>query len=177
MPTEQEKVIKALQYAIQMEEDGKAFYQQSCGEASNELGRKLMESLAKQEDYHRVKFQNIYESLRKEHAWPKVDFKVDGGKTLRTVFAKQTEEGPVCAPGNDTELAVIQRAMKMEGDSYDFYHGRSEQADSSAEREFYETVAAEEWEHKLILTDYYEYLKEPAAWFVKTEKPSIDGGV
>jgi len=175
MPSEQEKVIKALKYAIKMEEDGKAFYLQACGESSNELGRKLLESLAKQEDYHRAKFQQIYESIRKEHAWPQVDFKLDGGRTLRTIFARQTEGGKACAPGDETELAVVQQAMRMEGDSYDFYHVRAEQAESDAEREFFQDIAAEEREHQLVMTDYYEFLKNPAGWFVKSEKPSLDG--
>jgi len=174
MPEEQDKLISALKYAIKMEEDGKAFYLQSCSEASNELGRKLLESLAKQEDYHRQKFTQIYEKIRQSRAWPEVDFKIDGGKTLRTVFAKESEKN-VCAPDNDTELAVIDKARQMEGESYDFYHKRGEQADSRAEREFYETLAAEEWEHQLVLNDYYEYLKNPAGWFVKTERQSIDG--
>ncbi|GAI26187.1 unnamed protein product, partial [marine sediment metagenome] len=42
--------------------------------------------------------------------------------------------------------------------------------------DFYETLAAEEREHHLILLDYYEYLKDPAGWFVKKEHPSLDGG-
>lgn len=176
MPTEQEKLIQALKYAIKMEEDGKTFYLNACGDSSNDLGKKLLESLAKQEDYHRTRFEQIYESIRKQRGWPQVDFKVDGGRTLRTIFARHTESGKACAPGNESELAVVQQAMRMEADSYDFYHGRAEQAESSAEREFYEEIAAEEREHQLVMTDYYEFLKNPAAWFVKTEKPSLDGG-
>jgi hypothetical protein len=36
-------------------------------------------------------------------------------------------------------------------------------------------VASEEKEHYLILLDYFEYLKDPAAWFVQKEHPSLDG--
>ena len=39
----------------------------------------------------------------------------------------------------------------------------------------YETIVAEEREHKLVLLDYWEFLKNPADWFVKTEHPSLDG--
>ncbi|GAH21770.1 unnamed protein product, partial [marine sediment metagenome] len=28
----------------------------------------------------------------------------------------------------------------------------------------------------LVLLDYYEYLKDPAGWFVRKEHPSLDGG-
>lgn len=176
MPTEQEKVIAALQYAIQMEKEGKAFYLQYCAESSNDLGRKLLASLAQQEDYHRIKFEQIYESIRRAHTWPQIDFKIDGGRTLRTIFAREIETGQTCAPGHDSELEVIQKAMRMEGDSFDFYHNRSEQAESSAEREFFDIIAAEEREHQLVLTDYFEFLKNPADWFTRTERHSLDGG-
>jgi len=34
------------------------------------------------------------------------------------------------------------------------------------------------WDRKIdiILLDYYEYLKDPAGWFTKKERPSLDGG-
>ena len=75
-----------------------------------------------------------------------------------------------------TELDAIQTAMDMENKTYDFYKGQGRSAAYNAERDFYETLAAEEREHHLILLDYYEYLKDPAGWFVKTEHPSLNGG-
>jgi len=66
--------------------------------------------------------------------------------------------------------------MDMESKTYDFYKSQVKKATYAAEREFYETLAAEEREHHLILLDYYEYLKNPAGWFVKQEHPSLDGG-
>ena len=44
------------------------------------------------------------------------------------------------------------------------------------ERVFYQALSAQEKEHHLILLDYYEYLKDPAAWFVEKEHHSLDGG-
>ena len=44
-----------------------------------------------------------------------------------------------------------------------------------SERDFYQTLAAEAREHHLIFLDYYEYLKDPAEWFVSKEHPSLDG--
>jgi rubrerythrin len=74
-----------------------------------------------------------------------------------------------------TELDAVQKAMQMEDKSYDVYHQRSEQAGPGAEKEFYETIAAEEREHKLVLLDYYEFMHDPAAWYVKSEHTSLDG--
>ena len=176
MTTGQEKTTQALQYAIQMEIDGKAFYLKASRESGNELGRKLLESLAAQEDYHRQKFEQIYENIRKSRNWPVVDFKPDGGKTLRTIFAVEISKPTSEIKVAQTELDAVQKAMQMEDKSYDFYHDRYEQVGPGAERDFFETIAAEEREHKLVLLDYYEFLQNPAGWFVKAEHPSLDGG-
>ena len=176
MPTEQEKTIQALRYAIQMEIDGKAFYLIASRESGNELGKKLLVSLADQEDYHRQKFDQIYENIRKAKSWIPVDFKPDGGKTPRTIFAREIENVTSSAKVTQAEIDSIRIAMQMEDKSYDSYHNRSEQIGPGTEKDFYATIAAEEREHKLILLDYYEFLKDPSAWYVQTEHPSLDGG-
>ncbi|GAH84736.1 unnamed protein product [marine sediment metagenome] len=50
MVTEQDKTLDALKIAIQMETDGKKLYLKASQESSNELGKKLLESLAAEED-------------------------------------------------------------------------------------------------------------------------------
>ena len=176
MTTEQDKTLKALQTAIQMEIDGKRYYLKVSEESSNELGKKLLESLAAEEDIHRQKFEEIYNAIRSKKEWPEVDFKPDGGQRLRTVFAMTTEAMGSTVKAPTTELDAIQTAMDMENKSYDFYKSQRESAKYDAERDFYEALALEEREHHIILLDYYEYLKDPAGWFVKTEHPSLDGG-
>ncbi len=176
MATEQDKTLKALQIAIQMEIDGKEYYLKASRESDNGLGRKLLQSLAAEEDIHRRKFEEIYSAIQNKKDWPVTDFQPDGGKSLRTVFARATEEIGSNVKAHDTELDAIQTAMEMENKTYDFYKSQSGKAKFDAERDFYEAVAVEEREHHIILLDYYEYLKDPAGWFVKKEHPSLDGG-
>jgi len=176
MKTEQDKTLQALQIAIQMEIDGKEYYLKASQESSNELGKKLLQSLAAEEDLHRQKFEEIYDAIEKKKAWPKTDFQPDGGKRLRTIFARTTEEMDPHIETHATELDAIQTAMDMENKTFDFYKSQEQRATYDAERDFYQTLAAEETEHHLVLLDYYEYLKDPAGWFVKTEHPSLDGG-
>ena len=176
MATEQDKTLDALRIAIQMEIDGKEYYLKASQESSNELGKKLLESLATEEDTHRQKFEEIYSAIRNKRAWPTTDFQPDGGKRLRTIFARATEGMNSNIKSLTTELDAIQTAMDLENKTYDFYKSQGGNATYDAERDFYETLAAEEREHHLILLDYYEYLKDPAGWFVKKEHPSLDGG-
>jgi len=176
METERNKTLEALQIAIQMETDGNEYYLKASQESSNELGRTLLGSLATEEDTHRQKFEEIYRAIRSKKAWPMTDFQPDGGKRLRTIFARTTEEMGSNIKAPTTELDAIQTAMDLENKTYDFYKSQGKNATYDAERGFYETLAAEEREHHLILLDYYEYLKDPAGWFVKKEHPSLDGG-
>ncbi len=176
METEQDKTLKVLKIAVQMEMDGKEYYLKASKESSNELGRKLLASLAIEEDTHRQKFEEIYNAIRNKRAWLKTDFQPDEGKRLKTIFARATEEIGTNVKASDTELDAIQTAMEMESKSYDLYRDRSQTATYDAERDFYEIVAAEEREHHQVLLDYYEYLKDPAGWFVKKEHPSLNGG-
>ena len=176
MPTEQDKTLGALKTAIQMEIDGKEFYLKASQASNNELGKKLLKSLAIEEDQHRQTFEGIYDTISSQKAWPRTDFQPDGGQRLRTIFARATESMDADINTMPTELDAIQTAMDMENKTYDFYKKQSQIATHDAERDFYEAVASQEGEHHRILLDYYEFLKNPAAWFVQKERPSLDGG-
>jgi len=176
MATEQDKTLEALQIAIQMEINGKEYYVKASRISSNNLGKKLLASLAVEEDVHQQKFEGIYDAIRNKRAWPITNFKPDGGKKLRTIFARATQEIGSNIGVTASELDAIRTAMDMENKTYDFYKNQGKSTTSDAARDFYETVAAEEREHHLVLLDYYEYLKDPAGWFVKKEHPSLDGG-
>jgi rubrerythrin len=176
MTSEQDKTLKGLQGAIQMEIDGKEFYLKASRKSANELGKKLLAKLASEEDLHRQKFEQIYNAIKNKRGWPTTDFQPDGGKSLRTIFARATEELGAGVKAPATELGAIETAMGLENKTFDYYTRQGTDASHDAEREFYFTVAGEEREHYLILLDYYEYLKDPAAWFVQKEHPSLDGG-
>lgn len=176
MSAEQEATLKVLQTAIQMEIDGREFYLKASRASTSDLGIKLLRSLADEENLHRQKFEEIYRAIEAKGGWPEVTFKPDGGQALRTIFALATEDMSPATIPQTTELDAVQMAMDMESRSYDFYQARIEKAAYDAEREFYRALSVQEREHQLVLLDYYEYLKDPAAWFVEKEHPSLDGG-
>ncbi len=176
METEQDKALEALKIAIQMEFDGKKYYQQASQRSDNQLGKKLFQSLAAEEDIHRQKFEELYNAIGSKKAWPKTDFQPDGGKRLQTILAKATEEMGSNIKPLTTELDAIKTAMDMENKTYDYYKNRGKNATYEAERDFYELLSGEERGHYLALRDYHEYLIDPAGWFVEKEHPSLDGG-
>jgi len=176
MVTEQEKTLEGLKKAIQMEIDGKEFYLKASEASRNELGKKLLKTLAGEEDIHRRVFQDIYKAIEAVKGWPEKTFESDGGKGLRTVFARAIESMDKNAKAGTEEIEAVATAMNMENKTYDYYREQEKKATFDAEKQFYNGLAIQEEEHHRILLDYYEFLKDPAAWFVEKEHPSIDGG-
>lgn len=77
MTTEQDRVLQALKIAIEMEMDGKECYLEASKESRNEAGKKLLQSLAEEEESHQLKFEEIYNTIRKGRAWPALELKSD----------------------------------------------------------------------------------------------------
>ena len=136
----------------------------------------MLESLAAEEDVHRQKFEEIFKAISDQNAWPEVDYKSDGGSSLRTLFARAMEQAGKSIETAKSELDAVQTAVGMEGKTYDFYIAQSQATPYPAARDFYDALAAQEREHQLIMLDYQEYLKNPAGWFVSKEHPMLDGG-
>ena len=177
MANEQETTVKALKTSIQMEIDGKEFYNKSSKASSNKLGKNLLKRLAEEEDIHRKVFENIYNTISADKGWPgDQKYQPDAGQGLRTVFAEAMEDMKKDTQAIPSEMDAIQTAMEMENKTFDFYTRRSKESSFEAEKKFYDSVAVQEKEHHRVLLDYYEFLKNPAAWFVEKEHPSIDGG-
>ncbi len=176
MENEQAKIIEALQLGIQMEIDGKEYYQKVSQESDNKVGRELFRWLAVEEDGHRQRFEEIYKAIRSKEAWPEIDIESGRREGISTLFAKAMETADPDIKAPPAELDAIAKAMEMENKTHDFYKSRGERAMYGAEKRFYGALAAEERGHYLALVDYREYLINPAGWFVKTEHPSLDGG-
>ena len=175
MVGEMDKTLEALRTAVQMEQDGKVFYEKACLLSGDELGRKLLHSLSLEEDFHRQRFEKIYRAIGDAKSWPEAETLADRSEHLTTLFAEASETVGAATTPVVNELDAVTTAMSMENRSYDFYRERAGKARHEAERRFYESVAAEERVHHTLLLDYYEFLKDPAQWFTLKEHPSLDG--
>lgn len=175
MENEQLRTIEVLQLAVRMEVEGKEFYQTASQKSGNRLARELFEQLAREEDVHRRKFEEIYQALKRGQNWPDTEPPSEQGKKLKSLFAVATEALGSKSKAAESELEAIKMAMDMEIQSRDFYQSRSEESSLPVERRFYEALAGEEQGHYLVLVDSYEYLDDPAGWFTRREHWSLDG--
>lgn len=175
MENEQIRTLEVLQLAVRMEVEGKEFYLKASQKSSNRLARELFEQLANEEDVHRRKFEEIHEALKRGQNWPDTEPPSEKGEKLKSLFTVATKALGSKTEAAASELEAIKMAMDMEIKSRDFYHSRSEESTLPVEKRFYETLAGEERGHHLALLDSYEYLSDPAGWFTRTERWSLDG--
>jgi rubrerythrin len=175
MEDEQARTTKVLELAVQMETDGKEFYQRASRKSGNRLAKDLFRQLADEEDIHRSKFEEIYKAIKKGKNWPDVIPASEKGKKLKSLFSEATKALGSTFRIAETELEAIKTAMDMEIRSYNLYHSRSKEATLPVEKRFYETLAGEERGHHLALVGSYEYLSDPAGWFTQKEHWSLDG--
>lgn len=171
---EAKKMVDILHIAIQMEVEGKEFYQQASRKGSNKLAKELFQRLANEESEHQKKFEEIYEALKRGQDWPDVGLPSEKAKKIKSIFAQATKELGNRFIVAESELEAIKTAMDMEIKTYDFYRSRSEQSTLPREKRFYEALAAEERGHHLALLDSYDYLTDPAGWFIMKEH-RLDG--
>jgi rubrerythrin len=176
MKEEQGKTLEAIKFAIQMEIDGKKYYQKASRQSDNKVGRELFEWLAGEEDKHRRIFAGIYNAIRKKKDWPEVGIQPRKGAILDTVFSKEMKAAAPAVKATSSELDSIAKAMEMENRTREFYNNQDQKAAYDAEKKLYSALAAEEEGHYLTLVDYREYLIDPAGYFRKAEHHSMDGG-
>lgn len=169
--------MKPLEMAIQLELEGKAFYQTASLKSTDELGRALFARLAGEEDFHAAKAREIAESLSRGEEPLAIEESFDDGEHLRAIFADarrrmgSKRRSPVAR-----ELDLIKAAMDVEEKSRKFYQTHGASARTVFERRFFTALSHEERGHYLSLVDYQEYLTDPVGWFTRRERHSLDGG-
>jgi rubrerythrin len=175
MSQEQEATLAGLQIALKMEEDGKEFYLKSAKASPNKLGAQLFRRLAAEEDIHREVFKNIYNQIKNKNQWPDVKLQAHG-KELQTVFSAAINSMDKQYKAGQIEKDAVKTGMDMENKTLDFYNERKAKTNLATEKQLYEALAMQESEHFRLLQDYYEFLNDPAEYYVKTERTSVDGG-
>jgi rubrerythrin len=176
MDTEQLRTIEGLKLAIQIEIDGKKYYEEAAEKSASAVGKQMFEWLAGEEDKHRNRFEQIYDAISTRKDWPRIIIEPGGENRARKIFLDAAKNSPAELTKSSTEQDIVVKALDMEDKTYNLYTEHSKSAKTDTERNFYDALAAEERGHFLALTDYREYLIDPTGYFTRTERHSMDGG-
>ena len=168
--------MEPLQIAINMEAEGKEFYQKASDNTSDKLGKALFDRLAKEEDFHAAKAREISDFLKLGEQPLAIEESLDHGIKLRSIFAQLKTEIEQRAAASKDEMDIIGLALDIEDRSIKFYREQAAKVENEFIKRFFTALAEEEHGHYLSLVDYRQYLTSPADWFAEKEHHSLDGG-
>jgi len=176
MQAKNEQILKLFLTALEIEEKGRQFYEQTAKASKNALGKKVFKMLAADELMHKKRIKTIYQSLNKAGEWIEdwKKFKIDpeaSGKIFKEL--KEKHSGNLKVDAGD--LAALEVGIGLEFASISFYQEQLNQAKDSDEKEFLEQIVKEEKMHHTLLSDMKLYLKDPSSWFIEKERHGLDG--
>ncbi|MDB4349592.1 ferritin family protein [Omnitrophica bacterium] len=170
-------LTEALNASIEMEEEGRAFYIKAAKNSKNEFGKRVFEALADDEIRHIAAIKQYYEAIAKKKKAPQLGKVMPRHKNIkeRLIFGKRESELLKKIPAEADELKAYEIAANMENEGYRFYKKTLDEAGDPDVKDLYKFLISEEEVHLELVSNAYEYLRDPAAWFAKEERPIVEG--
>lgn len=177
MSDKEKELLDALTTSIEMEEHGREFYIKAVKKSTNEFARRVFEALTDDETRHIVAIKDFCKIMAKKKETPQLCIVMPRHKNIkeRVIFGKRESELLKKVSHKTDELKAYEIAMEMENDGYNFYKKTLNSVADPNAKELYKFLLSEEEAHFELLSNTYEYLKNPAAWFAKEEKPIVEG--
>ena len=160
-----------LSAALQLEEDGKAFYLDAAEKASNALAESMLKSFADDEDNHIEWIKTVAPETKLDPQAIKTIY-----SRLRGIFAEAPDDVKRTASVSSDDLKAIELAAGMEQKSIDAYEKWAKEAETEDVRALCETLAKAERIHREILENARKYLESTGDWFLEQEQGLLDGG-
>jgi len=147
--------MNIFDYAMQMELDGKAFYERLAADANSEGLKTIFSSMAIDENKHYELFKQMKDEAG---ALTMADSTaLDGAKNI---FTELQKKGTAISPDTKS-LEAYRYAMQVEADSATLYQEAAEKETQQEIRDLLLRIAVEERKHLNILENVFEFVNAP----------------
>jgi rubrerythrin len=150
---------EVVELGIQIEKNGRDFYNELTARTGNSDARDIYKYLAGEEEKHIAKFSEILDSIHQyepSEAYPEEYFAYMNTLASQYVFT-QKDKGSEIAKSTKSDMEAIDLGIKFEGDSITFYEGMKKVVPEKDHRILDELIA-QEVSHKEKLIDLKEKL-------------------
>ena len=171
----QRDVQAALKEALEIELRGKEFYTKARDTSKHKLGKEIFAHLVKEEDVHLLRIREVFDALQKNPRWPQRRLLERQTRDAGALFGKMIARQEKRLKGDADDLKALATAKGLEEKNETFYRELAKKATDNFEREFFETLAAEERGHYQLVGDTLHYLEDPETWYQEKEKAHFDG--
>ena len=161
-----------FEFAMQMELDGKAYYEKMASETSVPALQKILKGLADDEQRH----YNIFKTLKEHHGDQLGELSektTEIFSTTKNVFQEMKDAGDSLVEKEDT-LAVWKKAQDVEKKSEDFYREKANEVEDPKGKEMLTRIADEEAKHWAVIESVMQFLNKPNTYLEDAEFSNLD---
>jgi len=164
-----ESRLEVLKRALQMEEDGKKFYEKCLRETKNDTGKWMFEFLIRAEESHIRKIQELYQTLESSGKWPEKTEETFPRDVPANIFAEALAHSKEKEKGTADDIEALKTALSFEEDGIKYYQANAAAATDPMEKRFYMLLVNEETEHFLSITDSLAFMENPQLYYHQKE--------
>ena len=171
--------LKALKKALQLENDGMAFYAASMEKSTSQIGQQMFDYLRQSEKGHIKRISEIYHALELSGDWPHIEIAEalaeQESQQRESIFTNALENIKQQRPLNTDDLDALKQALEFERSGEHFYSEQAKTAEDPFEQAFYQQLAQEEDQHLRSIEDSILMLEDPQGFFAQYEKGTLAG--
>ena len=150
-----------IQFAMQMELDGKTFYEKAAAKSSQPELKEIFTYLADEEERHFRFFKMLADGNFKK-AGEALDSQASL-QTTKNVFVQLIEENQDKRFGNDSR-AAWEEALKIEEKAVKLYTEEANKESDPARRAMLERIADEERNHVYLIDNMLSFMSDPQSF-------------
>ena len=146
-----------LEFAMQMEKDGKAFYEKQAAATENEGLKKVLLAMADEEEWHYNYFKRLKDNP------DDVNDAFTGAETIKKVsnVFKQMADSPEGIQFGDDEISAWKEALKVEEQSKKLYEEQAAKETNPGRKKLLIKIASEEQNHIHMIDSVLMYARQP----------------
>jgi rubrerythrin len=157
-------------YAMKMEQDGRAFYLEQAEKAEHPQFKKILLELADDEAKHYA----IFKALRDgQPASYEEAAKTGILQTVKNVF-EEMKAGNEEFAFSDNAQQIWQEAQEVEKKSEDFYREKANEVDDENQKRILNKIADEEHKHWVTMENVIKFIDRPNHWLEDAEWTNLE---
>ena len=174
--TECKAALAALEKAMEVERQGRVFYEEAAARMQDAAGKAVFQTLARDEVEHIRLLQAEYDQISKDSVWMELDeAKVCEPQTPLKLFPGK-KDARLVIPGDAKDVDALKLAMDFEERGYEAYKKAQKDTGDPNGKKVYAFLAKMENSHYVFLQKTHDYLTNEGAWyFDEQEFPMFDG--
>ncbi len=167
--------ISSIKFAMDNEQREKDYYLKEAARSTNPVVKRLLETLAEEEEDHKRWINKLHSTLLADGAWPEdVNLEMQDSN-VKEELEKLDYKAEETKAHDDSDIEALKAAAQFEKDAADFYADLVKKCKNPREQEFFGFLKKIEHDHQLSIEDSLAYLQDPEAWFDASERHGLDG--